>query len=158
MISYVVWKPPFSRGRCGLAARAWACRRTTRVHFASESVSSSLYNANAVLYKHLWGSSTICARAYRHTHVVFHSRLWSRERCALTLTARIDSGIRVARRHCSPARVHRIYLPPTLRPRSPTFSRFCPHLGLLSLSGGYKEEEGGGRFSPRKVNASGLNA
>ena len=25
--------------------------------------------------------------------------------------------------------------------RSPTFSCFCPHLGLLSLSGGYKEEE-----------------
>ena len=54
---------------------------------------------------------------------------------------RFAAWIRVARRHCSPARVHPIHPPSTLLPRSPTFSCFCPHLGLLSLSGGYKEEE-----------------
>ena len=40
MISYVARKPPFSRGRCGLAAcacvRSVDIRQGARVHFASE--------------------------------------------------------------------------------------------------------------------------
>ena len=44
---------------------------------------SSLCNANAVSNIYLWSRDTTCAHAYEHTHVVFHSRLQSWERCAL---------------------------------------------------------------------------
>ena len=79
VISYVARKPPSSWGRRGLAA--YACARSyyvkaSRVDLASES--EAVY-ATRMLCK----NGTTCAHEYGHTHVVFHSRLRSRKRCAL---------------------------------------------------------------------------